>query len=136
MYLKTSTHLWHVHTNPPVSGQTCADSIGGIFNPFSVYYDPSECSQYAQLRCRSGNLSGKHGQLQINPPSASRSSVTYTDSNLHLWGTANYSSKRSTNHCLILLFHLYTSHWTFNWTTSTIFPRSSFDGLCRDSRSY
>ena len=67
----------------------------------------SECSQYAQLRCRSGDLSGKHGQIQISPPSASRSSVTYTDNNLHLWGTANYSSKRSNSHCLIILFHLF-----------------------------
>ena len=83
--------------NPPDASQTCVESIGGHFNPFNVDITAdsgysTECSVYSPLRCESGDLSGKHGKLNIGPPSSRRESVTFVDSNLNLFGPASYSS--------------------------------------------
>ena len=84
--------------NPPSVNSKCVDVIGGHFNPFNVNISAgddygSECSIYSPLRCESGDLSNKHGQLNIDPGTSDRKSVTYTDSNLNIFGPANYSSE-------------------------------------------
>lgn len=76
---------------------SCVDSIGGHFNPFMVDILPSDdykmkCKPDTPLRCESGDLSLKHGQITISPPSSNRESYAYTDSNLNLFGPAAYSS--------------------------------------------
>ena len=98
-------HKWHIHVNPPVARQTCTAAIGGHFNPFNVNVSSSEnytteCSLNTPLRCESGDLSGKHPRLQISPGIANRTSYTYVDSNLHLWGANDYSSKDSSYVCV------------------------------------
>ena len=84
--------------NPPSVDSECVDVIGGHFNPFNVNISAgddygAECSIYSPLRCESGDLSNKHGQLNIDPGTSDRESVTYTDSNLNIFGPANYSSE-------------------------------------------
>ena len=81
---------------PPNASLSCGASIGSHFNPFFVNTKDNyttECTIYSPLRCESGDLSGKHGVLNIDPPTLERESVTYTDSNLNLFGQESYSSK-------------------------------------------
>ena len=95
----TSGHNWHVHQNPPGS-QMCVEDIGPHFNPFNVSLantndemDPStnsnytdDCSPLYPLRCESGDLSNKHGQLQISALVRDRKTYTFVDNNLALSG--------------------------------------------------
>ena len=104
--LQTEGHKWHVHERPPrTPGQSCSNDIGGHYNPFDVDLNSNqystECSPRSPLRCESGDLSGKHGKLNLGPGTASRKTYTYIDTNLNLWGdSADYSSESFT----IILF--------------------------------
>ena len=89
---------------PPNASLSCGNSIGGHFNPFDADTKDNystECTIYSPLRCESGDLSKKHGVLNIDPPTLERESVTYTDSNLNLYGPAAYSSKSIQQSCTL-----------------------------------
>ena len=52
------------------------------------------CTPQTPLRCESGDLGSKHGRLTISQPSATRITYSYVDSNLNLFGSSEYSSKK------------------------------------------
>ena len=84
-----------------IAGQSCSNDIGGHFNPFNVDVESSqysiECTPQSPLRCESGDLSGKHGNLDLSQGIASRKTYTYVDANLNLWGPTNYTSASLTS---------------------------------------
>lgn len=114
----TTGHNWHVHQNPSVEGQRCVDVIGPHFNPFEVslgntdnvppqpvsansnYRD--DCSTLYSLRCESGDLSNKHGQLRIAPDTNNRPTFTYVDSNLQLSGSYSIVGRSIGLHDIIM----------------------------------
>jgi Cu/Zn superoxide dismutase len=96
--VRTSTHNWHIHEFPAMAEQVCMGTIGGHYNPFSVSLAAGEdginsdysvdCSETYPLRCESGDMSGKHDQLEIAAgPDPNRPTYSYVDSNLELGGT-------------------------------------------------
>ncbi|XP_064382299.1 uncharacterized protein LOC135331162 isoform X2 [Halichondria panicea] len=101
--MMTSGHNWHIHEHPTQQEQDvdCVDTIGGHYNPFNVSLantndgmSPSQFSNYSDdcsvrynLRCESGDLSGKHGKLSISSDVKSRPVVSFVDSNLALTGS-------------------------------------------------
>ena len=118
--LQTSGHNWHIHQNPPVDGQSCGDSIGPHFNPFNVNTTGAsgyaeECTENFQLRCESGDLSGKHGVLNIDPASNERETVTYTDPNLHLYGPDKYSSEQYSV-CVVYIYFVHVAKLSVGFT--------------------
>ena len=98
---QTTGHNWHIHTRPPVPGQPCQGNIGPHFNPFNVSLDSTnpvsnystDCSPTSKLRCESGDLGGKHGQLRIDPPGTDMATFSYLDPNLLLYGPERDTSK-------------------------------------------
>ena len=86
---------------PPVPGEPCQGTIGPHYNPFNVSLDSSnpignysdDCSPLSKLRCESGDLSGKHGQLTIDSPGVNMTTYSYLDPNLNLYGPDAHTSK-------------------------------------------
>lgn len=83
----TTQHNYHVHEFPidPNNGIRCsASSVGGHYNPAGVanMYCTTNEADYGS--CEVGDLSGKHGQLDI--PWTGTSRVVYSDINLPLGG--------------------------------------------------
>ena len=84
-----------------MSGQPCQGTVGPHFNPFRVSLNNSnsvsnystDCSPLTPLRCESGDLTGKHGQLTIDPPGPQQTTYSNIDPNLYLYGPDSQTSE-------------------------------------------
>nr|QDX46957.1 superoxide dismutase [Azumapecten farreri] len=90
----TVDHNWHIHVNRineafgmDVS-QRCS-SVGGHYNPFSVDLGGNyaqQCNSANQLRCELGDLSGKHGKINVRTQLGGKTRMFFTDIDLPLSG--------------------------------------------------
>ncbi|CAI8031417.1 hypothetical protein GBAR_LOCUS17832 [Geodia barretti] len=135
---RTSRHNWHVHSLPAVPEQECTGVIGGHYNPFSVSLgtmaadamNPAVNSNYSkdctgnyQLRCESGDMTGKHGQLEIATFSdKNRPTFSYVDNNLELGGAYSIAGRS-------LGLHLPSSEGGALFDCATITPFYTSDDL-------
>ena len=55
----------------------------------SPYTDKKNFFSLMNFRCQAGDLSGKHGQLQISSDVSNRATYTFVDPNLQLSGASS-----------------------------------------------
>lgn len=67
------------------------------------------CMCMCMCRCESGDLTGKHDQLNISPDGASRPTFTYVDSNVQLSGN-------STSKIYSVLYSIVFLTWARHYT--------------------
>lgn len=92
----SSGHAWHVHKDPTGDdfdsplGQRCITERG-TYNPYKVstsgdsnYY--SECKSGNTLRCKLGDLAGRHGNLTIGTDTGGYAKLFLTDIHMPLSG--------------------------------------------------
>ena len=85
-------HAWLIHTARAGSNNTFCDPVDGIYNPYSVNTSKesgylNDCTALSQLRCAMGDLSGKLGELGLEPVTTTpRKTYSFYDVNLHLLG--------------------------------------------------
>ena len=87
-------HDWFIPTVTSLNGSndTVCDPDVGIYNPYAIdtsnesgYLD--DCTTLSQLRCAMGDLTGKHGTLELVPvTNSNRKLYSFYDENLHLLG--------------------------------------------------
>ncbi|XP_060076592.1 uncharacterized protein LOC132556215 isoform X2 [Ylistrum balloti] len=92
--MATVNHNWHIHVSRINEAfgmnvsQRCS-SVGGHYNPYSVDLTGNyntQCNPNSQLRCELGDLSGKHGKLNVRTSSGGKSRMFFTDVDLPLSG--------------------------------------------------
>ncbi|XP_069140703.1 uncharacterized protein [Argopecten irradians] len=90
----TSNHNWHIHVDRINEAfglnvsQRCS-SVGGHYNPYAVDLGgnyATECNPSNPLRCEVGDLSGKHGKLNVRTPTGGKTRMFSTDVDLPLSG--------------------------------------------------
>ena len=97
---KTTNHSWHVHEtsigDDMMSQTGRCKSVGPHYNPYSVYLSGdyiSMCNSYNQFRCEVGDLSGKHGKLEIGSDTAGKMKYFFSDMQLPLSGSQSVVGK-------------------------------------------
>lgn len=120
-------YMWHVHRFPMIydgreaSDWCLADHVGGHYNPFNVDTQSSDyssrCNAMEPEACEVGDLSGKHGLLQVmaqgnNGPRSLR--LQANDSHLTLFGTHSIVGRS-------MVLHKATPPSTA-WVCATILP--------------
>ncbi|OWF38323.1 Superoxide dismutase [Cu-Zn], chloroplastic [Mizuhopecten yessoensis] len=92
--MATVDHNWHIHVNRINEAfgmnvsQRCS-SVGGHYNPYSVDLGGNygqQCNPNNQLRCELGDLSGKHGKLNVRTQLGGKTRMFFTDTDLPLSG--------------------------------------------------
>ncbi|XP_060606664.1 uncharacterized protein LOC132758969 isoform X1 [Ruditapes philippinarum] len=89
----TVNHNWHVHEtsmgDDMLSQTGRCQSVGPHYNPYSVYLSgdyTTMCNSYNQFRCELGDLSGKHGKLNIRSNLGGKLRYFFSDMQLPLSG--------------------------------------------------
>lgn len=102
---RTLNHNWHVHASPMGNDmlndtQRC-QSVGPHYNPYSVQLSgnyTTECNPDNPFRCELGDLSGKHGKLNIRTDLGGMQRYFFTDMQLPLSGPQSIVGKSITIH--------------------------------------
>lgn len=96
----TVDHNWHLHESPmdnDMLHQTSrCKSVGGYYNPYHVRKTgdySSMCNQGNQFRCELGDLSNKHGKLNIRTVSGDKQKYFFSDMQLPLSGPQSVVGK-------------------------------------------
>ena len=97
----TQEHTWHVHetaigADRMVSREQRCVSVGDHYNPYDVDLGgdyASQCRSNKQVRCELGDLSGKHGKLNIRTASGQKTKYFFTDIQLPLSGPQSIVGK-------------------------------------------
>ncbi|XP_052229101.1 uncharacterized protein LOC127843264 [Dreissena polymorpha] len=101
----TVNHNWHVHqylAGPDFMAQESrCSSAGAHFNPYGVDMSSNysiECNSEKPFRCELGDLSGKHGNVNIRKSSGGKQKYFFTDIQLPLTGPLSIIGKSLTIH--------------------------------------
>nr|CAD7402226.1 unnamed protein product [Timema poppensis] len=100
----TIDHRWGIHDSPPgkdfYDWQNRCISAGNTYDPYKILFDPKEsesiCSSSKSYFCRVGDLSSRHGTLNIAGRKGNSSVLSrrlFTDTQLPLSGLASVVGK-------------------------------------------
>ncbi|KAL4232370.1 hypothetical protein ACF0H5_009938 [Mactra antiquata] len=101
----TINHNWHVHQVPVGNdmlgtSQRC-QSVQGHYNPYSVLLQgdySTMCNSKNMFRCEVGDLSGKHGKINIRTSNNGKQKYFFTDVQLPLSGPQSIVGRSVTIH--------------------------------------
>ncbi|XP_070210384.1 uncharacterized protein [Littorina saxatilis] len=90
----TTGHSWAVHVRPASSDMLAANpasrcaTAGDVYNPTTVSDNnySTECQPSASVRCKLGDLAGKHGAVSVRKGPALPAIAFFTDTSLPLQG--------------------------------------------------
>ncbi|XP_052772106.1 uncharacterized protein LOC128211398 isoform X2 [Mya arenaria] len=101
----TINHNWHIHETPLgadfLSPNARCQSAGGHYNPYKVDLNGdymTHCNNENHFRCELGDLSGKHGKINVRSSSGGKMKYFFSDMQLPLSGPQSIIGKSITIH--------------------------------------